>query len=68
MASIIDPKVNAENQSGTSSGSQQSKREACIALLNQWLADDSGYDEENWPKIKKAIAENRTSNRSPFDE
>jgi len=68
MASIVDPKVKAEPQAETASSNQKTKREACIALLNQWLTDDSGYDEENWPKIKKAIAENRTSNRSPFDE
>ena len=26
-----------------------------ITLLRSWLADDSGYDEETWPKLKKAL-------------
>jgi hypothetical protein len=68
MASIVDPKVDTETEAGNSASNRQSKREACIELLNQWLADESGYDEENWPKVKQAIAENHTSNRSPFDE
>jgi len=68
MASIVDPKVNAETQAETSLSNQQSKHEACIALLNQWLADESGYDEEAWPKIKQLLEENRTSNRRLFNE
>ena len=34
--------------------------ESCIQLLNQWLADESGYDEENWPKIRALLEENAT--------
>ena len=68
MASIVDPKVNADTQVEDSSGSQFSKRAACIELLNQWLADESGYDEAAWPKIKKAIEGNHTSTRLPIDE
>jgi hypothetical protein len=26
-----------------------------IALFKSWLADESGYDEEAWPKLKKAL-------------
>lgn len=39
-----------------------------IQILNQWLADESVYDEENWPKVKKLLEENRTSDRSVFNE
>lgn len=28
---------------------------AAIDLLDKWLADESGYDEETWPKIRKAL-------------
>ena len=37
-------------------------------LLDAWLADESGYDERVWPIIKKAIEENRMSNRSRFSD
>lgn len=68
MARIVDPKVNADTEAENSSSSQPSKRAACIELLNQWLADESGYDEETWPKIKNLLEENRTSNRPLFNE
>jgi hypothetical protein len=40
-------------------------REA-IGLLDQWLADESGYDERVWPAVKKGLEENRLSDRSRF--
>jgi hypothetical protein len=30
-------------------------------LLQEWLADESGYDEETWPLLKEALEANRTS-------
>ncbi len=47
--------------------SQQSS-ESCIRLLNLWLADESGYDEENWPKIRALLEENATSDRHVFHD
>ncbi|MEP7337406.1 MAG: hypothetical protein ABI977_06640 [Acidobacteriota bacterium] len=44
------------------------KNLACIELINEWLADESGYDEEAWPKLKQLLEENRSSNRSLFNE
>ena len=44
------------------------KNFACIELINKWLADESGYDEEAWPKLKQLLEENRSSNRSLFNE
>lgn len=31
------------------------KGEAVIELLKEWLQDESGYDEEAWPELKKAL-------------
>lgn len=41
-----------------------------IALLKSWLTDESGYDEETWPKLKKALEEQRqrVGARRLFDE
>jgi hypothetical protein len=41
-------------------------RRAAIALLDAWLADDSGYDERVWPVLKSAIERNRLSERRRF--
>lgn len=30
-----------------------------VSLLSSWLADESGYDEETWPQLKKALDEER---------
>ncbi|TKB71961.1 MAG: hypothetical protein E8D45_11505 [Nitrospira sp.] len=37
-------------------------------LLDRWMADTSGYDEDTWPKLKKAMEEDRLSSRRLFDE
>jgi hypothetical protein len=38
-----------------------------IALLDQWMNDDSGYDEETWPELKKSLDRERLSHRRLFD-
>ena len=43
-------------------------KHSTIKLLNSWYKDNSGYDEENWPKIKKVIEENRSSYRRKFND
>jgi len=30
-----------------------------LATLRNWLLDESGYDEENWPKLKRALRRER---------
>ncbi len=37
-----------------------------IALLCEWLSDDSGYDEQVWPSVKRGLEDNRLSDRSRF--
>lgn len=39
---------------------------AAIALLEKWVADDSGYDEAAWERLKASIEENRLSSRPRF--
>lgn len=41
-----------------------------IQLLDEWMADDSGYDEETWPQLKEALDRERdlVSARRLFDE
>ncbi len=44
------------------------KSEAVLALLDGWLNDESGYDEETWPELKVALDRDRLSKRKLFDE
>jgi hypothetical protein len=32
---------------------------AAIRLLDEWMAADSGYDEETWPELREALDRNR---------
>jgi hypothetical protein len=32
---------------------------AVAGLLKSWLTDESGYDEETWPKLKEALERER---------
>ena len=43
---------------------------AMAKLLKEWLSDESGYDEKTWPKLKKALNEERqrVGARRLFDE
>ena len=42
--------------------------EDLIRALHEWMADESGYDEETWPELKKALEANRSSSRSLFGD
>jgi hypothetical protein len=36
------------------------KAAKAIALFRSWLEDESGYDEKTWPRLKKALDQERT--------
>ena len=42
-------------------------RHAAIALLDEWLEDRSGYDEEAWPELKTDLDKHRLSSRRLFN-
>jgi hypothetical protein len=41
---------------------------AAIALLDSWLGDESGYDEQVWPEVKRGLEEHRLSSRKLFHD
>jgi poly(3-hydroxyalkanoate) synthetase len=41
-------------------------REEILRALEEWLADESGYDEKVWPELKRSMEENRLSSRKRF--
>ena len=38
---------------------ESAKAARAIALFKSWLADESGYDEKVWPRLKKALDRER---------
>lgn len=46
--------------------SPKGSNEGALRLLDEWMADESGYDEKVWPTLKQAIEENRLSRRKRF--
>jgi hypothetical protein len=60
------PKKPVEARSAAAIAAQRQKNEAARRLLQEWLADESGYDEEVWPKVKLLIEDNRLSSRGRF--
>ncbi|MEX2558958.1 MAG: hypothetical protein WD403_03540 [Pirellulales bacterium] len=36
------------------------KAQRAISLFKKWLRDESGYDEQAWPTLKKALDRERT--------
>jgi hypothetical protein len=39
-----------------------------LSLLDEWMADDSGYEEQTWGELKAALDENRASARRLFSK
>lgn len=64
-AKLQHPPIPQESHISYSSSEQAAE---VARLLNEWLTDESGYDEETWPKLKDALEEDHFSARSLFDE
>ena len=47
---------------------QRQRNAATRQLLHGWLADESGYDEETWPRLKQALEDNRSGSRRLFHD
>lgn len=47
---------------------QRKKNEAAIRLLNEWLADESGRQEREWPIIKAALEADHPSYGRLFND
>jgi hypothetical protein len=45
---------------------RQRPNAAVLRMLQQWLADESGYDEDTWDSLKAAMKESRRTMRDPF--
>jgi hypothetical protein len=63
---VTDPRQKQEVSVDADMAARRQKNEAARLLLQEWLRDDSGYDEEVWPKVKQIIEDNRLSPRKRF--
>lgn len=50
------------------SRSESSRVKKVKQLFEGWLEDSSGYDEETWPELKRALNENHSKSHELFDE
>jgi hypothetical protein len=67
-ASLSPLSIQTPQTEMSSNAPQRVRNQAAKKLILEWLADDSGYDEETWPILQNAIEENRLSNRKRFPE
>jgi hypothetical protein len=57
-----------EKQLSDYQNSLPERNEALMLLLQEWLQDESGYEEATWPIVKQLIEENALSNRRRFSD
>ena len=46
---------------------EERPNDGAIKLLDEWMADESGYDEETWPELKEALDRDRLGYRKLFE-
>jgi hypothetical protein len=57
-----------KNRPGEPSAQNRAQVNKVKALFQEWLQDSSGYDEETWPQLKRALSENHSKLHKLFDE
>ncbi|MDI9548460.1 MAG: hypothetical protein QM346_12770 [Chloroflexota bacterium] len=67
-ASVSPVDIQPPSQPQSPEATQRALNQAAKRLILQWLADESGYDEQTWPVIQRAVEENRLSNRARFHD
>lgn len=59
----------AESATSSHTNAEERRRvDKVISLLDEWMSDESGYDEEAWPELKASLERNRLSSRKLFDD
>jgi hypothetical protein len=65
---LIDRLPAASTASSHANAEERRRVEKVIRLLDEWTADESGYDEETWPELKAALEHDRLSSRELFND
>lgn len=52
----------------SNSSAANARAEKVKKLFDEWLQDSSGYDEQAWLHIKKALNDNHSKSHDLFDE
>jgi len=68
VSNITDVELVARPVPGSTEAESRRRSDLAIRLLDEWMADESGYDEETWPELKVALDRDRLSSRRFFDE
>lgn len=56
------------NKVHSKNSAANARAEKVKKLFDEWLQDSSGYDEQAWPQIKKALNDNHSKSHSLFNE
>jgi excisionase family DNA binding protein len=65
------PGLQAETLASESQVDETNRRKRAqqlVCRLDEWMADESGHDEETWPKLKAILEQDRISFRPLFRE
>jgi hypothetical protein len=62
-----DPETRGTAPTTVAGNTERAGNDAMRRLLREWLADESGYDEATWIRVKQAMEANRLSDRPRFD-
>ena len=65
---VVVPRSSPTAPEDVDSEDRARRYDELIRLLDEWMADESGYDEETWPELKAALDHNRDSYRKLFNE
>lgn len=57
-----------KNRPGKPARTEISRIRKVKQLFEQWLQDSSGYDEETWTELKRALNENHSKTHKLFNE
>ena len=57
--------IHPDTENGLST--QKASIDNVIDLMHQWLDDKSDYDTKTWPELKKALDQDRLSERKLFN-
>jgi hypothetical protein len=66
MATNPRPETVQKPSAHTNGKTARQRNATARQLLRAWLADESGYDEETWPRLKQALEANRSGQRRLF--
>ncbi len=61
-----DPPEAVKSEIAEAKSMTEEQKQELLKMMEEWASDESGYDEEIWPKLKEALEADRSSSRKLF--